>query len=206
MRHCAPSTPPGRGGAEFGNQARLRTASPPTGGTGTRSSSSRDCPDVRDWERHRDLRCRSPGWRSTVALLHGLPLTLPPATHAPPSAAEVNCTDRDEHIGAFQSLGAQGAEGSQPPQRPDPGKEEIGAATDRRERRQPRDLPPNGPLRDCHVKRAVLVAYDRVAFVAELMEVRVVDPHVLRELELADEARTTHEGGDAPLHTILGRA
>src|SRR5205809_3365237 len=38
------------------------------------------------------------------------------------------------------------------------------------------------------------------------MKVFVVNPDVLREFKLPDEAGAAHEGGDASLHTIIGRA
>src|SRR5205823_420824 len=54
------------------------------------------------------------------------------------------------------------------------------------------------------LKRTVLVANDRVAFVAEFVKALVVDPHVLREFKLADQARTNDEGRDAALDAIIG--
>ena len=76
----------------------------------------------------------------------------------------------------------------QVPQRLESGQEEVGAAPHGGERRQALDLFPDRPLRDREVERAVLRADDRIALVAELVEVLVVHPHVLRELELADQA------------------
>ena len=49
-------------------------------------------------------------------------------------------------------------------------------------------------------------ADDRVALVAKLVEVPIVYPDVLRELELPDEARADDEGGDAALDPVVGRA
>ena len=40
----------------------------------------------------------------------------------------------------------------------------------------------------------------------ELVETRIVHPHVLRELELANEARTSDERRDASLDAVLVRA
>ena len=54
-------------------------------------------------------------------------------------------------------------------------------------------------------ERAVLVANERVSFVAELVKVLVVRPHALREFILSDKARANHEGGDAALHAVLWR-
>ncbi len=88
----------------------------------------------------------------------------------------------------------------------DAGQEEVGAASDGGEGRQPCDLLPDRPLRDLEFQRAVLLADDRIALVAEFVEIPVIDPHVLRELELADEARADHEGRDPALHAVLRRA
>ena len=49
-------------------------------------------------------------------------------------------------------------------------------------------------------------ADDRVPFVAQLVEVPVVDPDVLRELELADKARADDEGGDPAFDPVVGCA
>ena len=51
-----------------------------------------------------------------------------------------------------------------------------------------------------------MVADDRVALVAELVEILVVDPDVLGELELAHEAGADDEGGDAALRPVVGCA
>jgi hypothetical protein len=61
-------------------------------------------------------------------------------------------------------------------------------------------------LRDGELHRAVLGAADRVAFVAEFVECLVVDPHVLRELELTHEVGADDDGGDAAVDPIVGRA
>src|SRR3546814_16910396 len=54
-------------------------------------------------------------------------------------------------------------------------------------------------------RSAVLGAADRIVFVAQLVEGFVVDPDVLRELELAHQIRTDDEGRDTALDAILGR-
>src|SRR5262245_42630027 len=86
------------------------------------------------------------------------------------------------------------------------GQEEIRAAAAGGERRQPLDRSLDRPLRNLVLERAVVGADERVALVAELVEVLVVDPDVLRELELPDQARAQHERGDAALDTVLRRA
>ena len=91
-------------------------------------------------------------------------------------------------------------------QRLEAGQEKVGAAPHGRECRQAGDLLADRPLRDLVFQRAVLVADDRVALVAELVEIPVVHPHVLRELELADQARADHERGDAALDAVVRRA
>ena len=49
----------------------------------------------------------------------------------------------------------------------------------------------------------MVIADDRVALVAELVEILVVDPDILRELELADKARADDEGRDAALPAVV---
>ena len=70
------------------------------------------------------------------------------------------------------------------------------------------------PLRTLRIGRfgivnssdAVLGAADGVAFVAQFVEGRIVDPHVLRELELTNQAGADDECGDAAVHPVVGRA
>src|SRR5690349_19932496 len=81
--------------------------------------------------------------------------------------------------------------------------EEVGAAAHRRKREQTRELSSNRPFRNLEFQRPVLVADDRVVLVPELVKVLVVGPHVLRELELTDEARANNERGDAALGSIV---
>ncbi len=66
---------------------------------------------------------------------------------------------------------------------------------------------PDGTPRYFEFQRAVLMADDQeVAFVAELVKISIVRPDVLRELELADQARADRERRDAALLSVLGRA
>src|SRR5438105_13055314 len=88
----------------------------------------------------------------------------------------------------------------------DAGEEEVGAAPYRGERRQPFDYFPDRPLRDFELQRPVLRADERITLVAELVKSPIIDPHVLRKLELADEAGATDEGSDPSFHTVLGHA
>ena len=85
----------------------------------------------------------------------------------------------------------------------DAGEEEVGAASHGGECRQARDFFADRALGNFVFERAVLVADDRVAFVTKLVKVPVVRPNVLRELELADEARADHESGDPTLDAVL---
>src|SRR6478735_1198615 len=57
---------------------------------------------------------------------------------------------------------------------------------------------------DGEIQCAVLGAADRVVLVAEFVEGLVVDPDVLGELELAHQAGTDDERGDAPAHAVVG--
>src|SRR5262249_15753830 len=67
------------------------------------------------------------------------------------------------------------------------------------------DLFPDRALGNLVFERAVLISDDRIALVAELVEVLVVRPHVLRELELADEARAADESSNPAFHSVLRR-
>src|SRR5262245_18203846 len=75
--------------------------------------------------------------------------------------------------------------------------EKVRASSHRSERRQAGNLFPNRALRDLVLQRAVMIADDRIALVGELAEVLVVDPDVLREFELANQARADDECRDA---------
>lgn len=86
------------------------------------------------------------------------------------------------------------------------GQEKICAASHRREGRQPEDLFPDRALRDFVFQRAVLMADDRVAFVAEFVKIPVVHPDILRKLELSNEARANHERDNAAFPAVLRRA
>src|SRR6476646_755126 len=87
----------------------------------------------------------------------------------------------------------------------DPGEKEVGAASYGGEGRQAGDFFADWALGDFKFERAVLVADDRVAFVAELVEIPVVRPNVLRELELSNEAPADHECCNTALHAVLWR-
>src|SRR6476661_4097726 len=78
-------------------------------------------------------------------------------------------------------------------------KEQVGAATDCRERRDAGDLLPNRPLRDDHVERAVLRADDWIARVLLALEAAVVGPHAHHELELPNQAAASHEGRNSAI-------
>ena len=87
----------------------------------------------------------------------------------------------------------------------DAGEKEVGAASHGGEGRQAGDFFADWALGDFVFERAVLRADDRVALVPKLVEVSIVHPHVLRKLELSDQARADHEGSDAALYAILWR-
>ena len=63
----------------------------------------------------------------------------------------------------------------------------------------------DGSLGDREIQCAVLGSADRVVLVAEFVEGLVVDPHVLGELELADQVGADDERGDATVHAVVGR-
>ena len=87
-----------------------------------------------------------------------------------------------------------------------PGQEEVRPARQGGERRQPFVDLADRPLGDLEVQCAVLGSADRVVLVAEFVEGAVVDPDVLRELELTDQAGADDERGDAAVHPVVGRA
>ena len=79
-----------------------------------------------------------------------------------------------------------------------------GAAPHRGERWQSGDLPSYRALWNLEFERAVLVANYRVALVAQLVKIPIVDPNILRELILSNEARADDESGDAALDSSSG--
>src|SRR5215469_16209076 len=81
--------------------------------------------------------------------------------------------------------------------------EEVSTAPQCRKRRQPRNLLPNRPFWDGHVKTAILSTKNRIAFVAELVKIWIVRPNVHRKLKLADQTCTTNECRNPPLHSVL---
>src|SRR4051812_29563864 len=105
------------------------------------------------------------------------------------------CSPRSDCAGVRQVL-----------QRFDAGQEEIRPASYRCESRQPVNLLSNRTLRHLKLQRAVLVANDRIAFVAEFVKVPIVDPDVLRKLELADQTRADNKRCNPALVAVLGRA
>src|SRR5215469_5598468 len=86
----------------------------------------------------------------------------------------------------------------------DSGEEEISAASYRRERGYPSNLFLDGPLRNRQIVRTILSAEDGITLIPQLVEVRIVGPHVHGKLELTDKAGTAHEGRNSPFYPILG--
>src|SRR4029453_14045368 len=82
-----------------------------------------------------------------------------------------------------------------------PGEEEVRATREGGERRKTFVHLTDRPFRNREIQSAVLGAADRVVFVVELVESLVVDPDVLRELELADEVGADDERGEAGVQT-----
>src|SRR6266550_5545758 len=95
------------------------------------------------------------------------------------------------------------AEGREISKRFEARQEEIGPSANRGERGQAGDALFDPPFRNLELERAVLCPDDRIAFVPELVEVLVVDPHILRELELPDQTPADDERGDAALDPIV---
>src|SRR5258705_6971279 len=90
------------------------------------------------------------------------------------------------------------------PKRPDTGQEEIRAAANGGECGKPLDPLANGPLRYRHVIRPVVSTDDRIAFVVQVLELRIVDPDVHGEFELTNQTGATDEGRDPTLDAIVG--
>src|SRR6516225_5152763 len=82
-------------------------------------------------------------------------------------------------------------------------KKEVGATSHSGEGRQSSDFFADRTLGDFIFQCTVLVADDRVAFIAEFVKVTVVSPDILRELKLADQTRANHKSGDATLRAIF---
>src|SRR4051812_30383780 len=84
------------------------------------------------------------------------------------------------------------------------GQEEGGPPAGGGKRGQTGDRSSDRSLGNLVFERAILIADHRIALVAELVEALVVRPHVLRELELADEAAADHERGNPALRGVVG--
>ena len=82
---------------------------------------------------------------------------------------------------------------------------EVGAALYGRESRKALYFLSNWTLWNRKVKRAILGTDHRIVFIAELMEIWVIDPNVLRKFELADKACAYHERRNPTLYLVLGR-
>src|ERR1700733_3697558 len=85
-------------------------------------------------------------------------------------------------------------------------KEEIAATFYGREGGQTLYLSSDRPLRNSYVVAAVLSTDHRIAFIAQLVEIWVIYPNILREFELADETCADHECRNTALDPILGSA
>src|ERR1700739_4334519 len=81
--------------------------------------------------------------------------------------------------------------------------ERVGPAGERGEGGQSLENLADGTLGDLVFQCAVLCSADWIALVAQSVEVAVVDPHVLRELELAHEAGADDERGDASIRPVV---
>src|SRR5947209_7830385 len=84
-----------------------------------------------------------------------------------------------------------------------PWQKEVCTSHYRREGRQPRYLLADRPFRHGKIEAAILVADQRVSFVPQLVKIRVIDPDILRELELAHEASTQNESCNAAINAVL---
>jgi hypothetical protein len=87
----------------------------------------------------------------------------------------------------------------------DPWNEEVCAALYGGKCRKTLYLLPDGTLGNRKVKRPILAADHRIMLIPELVEIWIVDPNVLDEFELADEACADHKRCNAALPSVLGR-
>src|SRR6516165_498735 len=92
----------------------------------------------------------------------------------------------------------------EPAQRLQSRQEEVCSAAYGGKGREARDLPANRPLWDLEFECPVLRTDDRIPLIPQLVEVPVVHPDVLRELELPDETRADHERRDTALLAVFG--
>src|SRR5438309_10808389 len=83
-------------------------------------------------------------------------------------------------------------------------KEEVSAASDGGEGRQTFDLLFDGALRKREIEGAVLCADERIALIAESLEVGIVGPYVHGELKLTHKAGAADKGGDTSLDAVVG--
>ena len=94
---------------------------------------------------------------------------------------------------------SQGLKRSQVPQCLNSGKEKISAALERREGWQAGYFSADRTFGDSEVETTVLSSNKWVSFVPEFVKIRVVDPDILRELELSHEACTKNERGNSTI-------
>ena len=151
--------------------------------------------------RRRSSRCQSdatePGTLSNEANRH---------RHGEPG---IVAADRERHAPRLVSTMVAlvlnlAAERGKVAQRLDTRKEEVATALYGRESGQALYLSSDRTLRDRQIVGAVLSADHRIAFIAQLVEIWVVDPDVLREFELAHETCADHECGNAAIDPSSG--
>src|SRR3954469_5222322 len=82
--------------------------------------------------------------------------------------------------------------------------EEVATTPERGESRYPLVHLADRSLGNGEIEGSVLRSADRVVLVAWFLERLVVDPYVLRELELAHQVGTDDERSDAAVHTVVG--
>ena len=94
----------------------------------------------------------------------------------------------------------------QVPQRFETGQEEVSSASYGGESRQSLYRFTDWSLRDLELQRPILRANERITLIAKFVKIPIIDPHVLRKLELAKQAGTSNESSDPPFNAILGLA
>src|ERR1700761_8843594 len=85
----------------------------------------------------------------------------------------------------------------------EPRKKKVCSAGECGEGRQPLENRADRTLGNLVFQCAILRSADRIALVLQFVKVAVVDPHILCELELADQAGAYDERGDTPVRTVI---
>jgi hypothetical protein len=90
-------------------------------------------------------------------------------------------------------------------QRPDAWNQKIGVPLHGRRSWKALYRPSNWALWNCKVKRAIWVTDNGIVLAANLVEIEIIYPNVLSELELPNEASAGYKGRNPALYSVLRR-